>query len=302
MKKRNANSMGALLLITVLFMPLGKISLISHGSSQEPEKKFVYLRQRLISLKGLTERRDDLNGTRVAIYFGQGMDGHSALALGRAFQWMGCDVDMVHAANIKTGCLEHFDILAFPGGESNPNPWDELGYDGKSKIQSFLRDGGGYVGICLGALFACDNCDFWGANLGTDDLYLDVFPGLAHCGQEEIAPKGSWPLMTYLKFSDQSHTISDSFPDRIKIVMYPNGPYFQPYKHKNVTVMATFEITGNPAMVAFEYGKGKVFLSGPHPEIEVDSDRDGSSKFNRLSDEGSEWPLLLEVMKWMTTH
>jgi len=55
-------------------------------------------------------------------------------------------------------------------------------------------------------------------------------------------------------------------------------------------------------MVAFEYGKGRVFLSGPHPEIEVDSDRDGSNKFNTLSDEGSEWPLLLAVMKWLNAR
>lgn len=53
-------------------------------------------------------------------------------------------------------------------------------------------------------------------------------------------------------------------------------------------------------MVAFEYGKGRVFLSGPHPEIEVDSDRDGSNRFNDLEDEGSEWPLLLAVMNWLT--
>lgn len=61
-------------------------------------------------------------------------------------------------------------------------------------------------------------------------------------------------------------------------------------------------MTGNPAMVAFEYGKGRVFLCGPHPEIEVDSDRDGSKRFDKLSDEGSEWPFLLAVMKWLTVR
>jgi glutamine amidotransferase-like uncharacterized protein len=52
-------------------------------------------------------------------------------------------------------------------------------------------------------------------------------------------------------------------------------------------------------MVAFEYGEGKVFLSGPHPEIEVVSERDGSGRFDELADEGSEWPVLLAVVKWM---
>jgi glutamine amidotransferase-like uncharacterized protein len=263
---------------------------------------FPTLRQRLMSRKNLTKIKDDLSGIRVAIYFGHGMDGHSALAIGRAFQWMGCHVEIVHAESIKSDCLNHYDVLAFPGGESNPNPWEELGLDGKSKIQRFIRDGGGYIGICLGALFASDKCDFWGTKLGADELYLDIFPGVAYCGQVEIAPKGSWPLMTDLKISNHTHPITDSLPDRIKVVYYPNGPYLQPYKDTHITVVATFEITGNPAMVAFEYGKGKVFLSGPHPEIEVDSDRDGSNKFNKLSDEGSEWPLLLAVMKWLTAR
>ncbi len=261
---------------------------------------FPTLSQRLMSRKNLTEIREDLDGIRVAIYFGHGMDGHSTLAMGRSFQWMGCNVEIVHADSIKNGCLNHFDVLAFPGGESNPNPWEELGLDGKLKIQSFIKDGGGYIGICLGALFASDSCDFWGTKLGADELYLDIFPGVAYCGQQEIAPKGSWPIMTDLKISNHTHPITDSLPNRIKIVFYPNSPYLQPYEHKNVTIVATFEITGNPAMVAFEYGKGRVFLSGPHPEIEVDSDRDGSNKFNNLSDEGSEWPLLLEVTKWLT--
>jgi hypothetical protein len=45
-----------------------------------------------------------------------------------------------------------------------------------------------------------------------------------------------------------------------------------------------------------------VFLSGPHPEIEVDSDRDGSNMFDELDDQGSEWPLLLAVMKWIVAR
>jgi|GEM_PF-1416038 len=263
---------------------------------------FSTLRQRLMSRKNLTEIKDDLSGIRVAIYFGHGMDAHSALAIGRAFQWMGCNVEIVNADGIKSNCLNHFNVLAFPGGESNPDPWEELGLDGKSKIQRFIRDGGGYIGICLGALFASDNCYFWGNKLGIDELYLDLFPGVAYCGQEKISPKGSWPLMTYLKISSDTHPITDSLPNRIKIVFYPNSPYLKPYKDKNIKIVATFEITENPAMVAFEYGKGRVFLSGPHPEIEVDSDRDGSNKFNKLSDEGSEWPLLLAVMKWLTAR
>jgi glutamine amidotransferase-like uncharacterized protein len=263
---------------------------------------FPTLRQSLMSRDDPTETQDHLSGIRVAIYFGYGIDRHSALAMERAFQWMGCHVEVVNADDIKNDRLDDFDVLACPGGESRPDPWGELGLEGKVKIQEFIRGGGGYIGICLGALYASDYGVFWGNRLGEDELYLDLFPGVAFCGQEEIAPQGVWPLMTWLNISDHTHPIADSLPERMKIVYYPSSPYLQPYDNANVTIIATYEITENPAMVAFDYGNGKVFLSGPHPEIEVDSDRDGSNAFQELSDEGSEWPLLLEVMKWLTAR
>lgn len=265
---------------------------------------FPTLRQRLMSYDDPTEIQDDLSGIRVAIYFGDRMDRRSALAMGRAFQWMGCHVEVVNADDIKNDCLDDFDVLACPGGESRPDPWGEMGLEGKAKIQEFISGGGGYIGICLGALYASDYGDFWSNQIqvGVDELYLDLFPGVAYCGQEEIAPQGGWPLMTWLNISDRTHPIADSLPEQMKIVYYPSSPYLQPYDNAHVTIIATYEITENPAMVAFDYGNGRVFLSGPHPEFEVDSDRDGSDVFQKLSDEGSEWPLLLEVMKWLTAR
>jgi len=59
-------------------------------------------------------------------------------------------------------------------------------------------------------------------------------------------------------------------------------------------------VTGTPAIVAFQYGQGRVFLIGPHAEFEEDSDRDGAEPIPELEDEGSDWPLLLEAIKWLT--
>lgn len=263
---------------------------------------FPTLAERLNDRTDLTETRDDLRGKRVGVYFGRGMDPHSALALGRAYQWMGCDVEVVDADAVRSGALDHVDLLAFPGGEQNPDPWRELGPDGMSAIRDFVRDGGAYVGVCFGALFAARTADFWGDPLATDALYLEFFPGTAHCGQSALAPKGSWPLMTTLVTTSGAREILGEIPTEMVAVTYPNGPYFEPDSMADITVVSTFAATGEPAMVAFEYGRGRAFLSGPHPEIEVDSDRDGSNRFDELDDRGSEWPLLLSVTKWLTTR
>ncbi len=67
-----------------------------------------------------------------------------------------------------------------------------------------------------------------------------------------------------------------------------------------MTVLGTYNVTRTPAIVVLPYGEGRVFLIGPHAEVEEDSDRDGQDIESELSDEGSDWPLLLEAMKWIT--
>ncbi|MHA1962930.1 MAG: hypothetical protein ACW99U_22300 [Candidatus Thorarchaeota archaeon] len=52
-------------------------------------------------------------------------------------------------------------------------------------------------------------------------------------------------------------------------------------------------------MIAFQYGRGTVFLSSPHPEYEEGSDRDGTDAFDFFEDPDSEWGLLLKVSQWL---
>ena len=100
---------------------------------------FPSLSQRLKVSDDFMEARNELSGTRVALYFGSGMDSHSAIALGRAFLWMGCGVESIDASRIKNGDLDRFDVLACPGGASRPNPWRDLGLEGKSTIARELQ-------------------------------------------------------------------------------------------------------------------------------------------------------------------
>jgi len=255
----------------------------------------------------------------VAVYSGSGAWTYDNVALPNLFEWMDCSVTTVSGYDIKSGCLDNFDVLAWPGGDYLKY-W-EMGQEGKSIIQDFISGGGGYMGICAGAYYACDFM-VWYADWNVqpykvegDELDLDLFPGVAHGPIDEIADWNSpeWYNMTKIKIN-HTHPITDSLPDYMQI-FYGGGPFLIPYEDANVTILGTYDVTTQyydvttqyypsnvtapPAMVAFEYGNGRVFLTGPHPEIEEDSDRDGWPPELELSDEGSDWTLLLEAVKWL---
>lgn len=57
---------------------------------------------------------------------------------------------------VRAGRLAEFDVLIQPGG-SGSGQAKALGEDGRAKIRSFVKDGGGYVGVCAGSYLAtCD--------------------------------------------------------------------------------------------------------------------------------------------------
>jgi glutamine amidotransferase-like uncharacterized protein len=247
----------------------------------------------------------DLHEIRIAFYNGVGAGGYGKVAAPRLLEWMGCSVTMVSGDDINNDCLNDFDVLVWPGGHY-PAYW-EVGLEGKSKIQDFISRGGGYMGICAGAYYACDYIVWMDDpafpdppyKVEGDELNLDLLLGVAHGPIFEIVERPDpGYTMTKININDQTHPITDSLPESMQI-FYGGGPYFQLYKDANVTVLGTYDVTGTPAIIAFQYGQGRVFLIAPHAEFEEDSDRDGAEPISELADEGSDWPLLLEAMKWL---
>lgn len=245
---------------------------------------------------------------RVAVYNGSGAGRDSSLAQVKMYEWMGCEVTTITGQDILDGCLDNFDLLGYPGGHY-PAFW-EIGQEGKRKIQDFVRSGGGYLGICAGAWWACDYMVWMDDpnypppeyHVEGDESNLDFFPGVAQGPIEEITPYRTGK-MTEITFVDRTHPITNSIPEHLTVLYY-GGPHLLPYNGANVSVLATFDVTDTPAIVALEYGKGRVFLCSPHAEIEEDSDRDGRPlSFNiklDFTDPESDWPLFLEAVKWLT--
>lgn len=98
---------------------------------------------------------------------------------------------------------------------------------------------------------------------------------------------------------DNTHPITSSFADSAWMMFY-NGPYLEPdtSSGQNVFIAGKYSEINRPAIIACEYGRGRVFLTGPHPEWEEDSYRDGLDHFKEFNDRGSDWDLMKHAVDW----
>jgi glutamine amidotransferase-like uncharacterized protein len=246
---------------------------------------------------------NDLGEVKVAVYDGgAGVSieprESSAAALYWMFRWMNATVEMVNSSAIKQGILDDFKIIAVPGGYAY-NYYLDLGYSGANAIRDFVVGGGSYWGSCAGAFYALEEFE-WSEYGETGTYYygLGLFPGR---GVGPIVGIADWPniAMTDVQMNTSNGLIDLSQEPSNHSIMYYGGPYFETAGMENITTLATYSYNGMPAMIAFEYEQGRVFLSGPHPEWEEDSFRDGSIWDNYLEEDGSEWELCKGVSLWL---
>jgi hypothetical protein len=165
---------------------------------------------------------------------------------------------------IRGGALRQFDVVIFPGG-SGSRQARALGKAGRNQVRTFVRDGGGYVGICAGAYLACSGFS-WGLKI----LDARTVSGKWRRGKGtvrvELTPRGRETL---------------GGPRGQFNIRYHNGPILKPAGTKELhdyVPLALFRtelaendspkgvMIGSPALVAGRYGQGRVLCASPHPE------------------------------------
>lgn len=237
----------------------------------------------------------DLTGKNIAVYYGGSTSAESRTALHLMFSWMNASVDILHASNISAGNLSDYDMIAVPGGWAGDYNIDLAG-SGIIEIRNFIRDGGAFFGVCAGAYFGCDKLLWEGDVL---EYPLNLYNGYGIGPVEEIA---TWPNrdMTEIIINQTSPLIDLSGEPANHTIQYFGGPYFDIAGKEGIHSLATYAANDESAMIAFEYEDGRVFLSGPHPEWEEDSDRDNSVGWDAAFDDfGSEWGMMLKVSLWL---
>jgi glutamine amidotransferase-like uncharacterized protein len=244
----------------------------------------------------IAQSNEDLAGVTVGLYesYYSSTDARireSRGALLHMLQWMNASVHILNKTDIINGALWACEILVIPEG-LGPFIERNLGEDGMDKIKEWVALGGSYVGVRGSAAIAVSDSYFEGSNT---TFYMGLINGTS-IGMPEFGHT----LIAHLNIHHNpvEGLIFSDIPRSLEVI-WQTGRYFVAAEGQEMITIATYGYNGEPAMVAAPYGEGNVFLSSPHFEYEENSDRDGTDYRDTYDDPDSEWPLVLEVCKWM---
>lgn len=248
---------------------------------------------------------EPVNNPSIALYNEKGAWDKSVTALKNMFEWMDLSVTMIDAEYVNNNPLDGFKIICFPGGDMYRYS-QNLSGEGLNKIRKYVENGGNYIGVCGGAYFSSKKIIWQGNQLPMNTL--ELFDGTAEGTIDEIVPYPQMD-MSKIEITDTLHPIMKDLP-KIQWMLYYWGPVFKT-ENPNMKVLGKYDAVDLPAVIAFEYGEGKVFITGTHPEMEEDSNRDGvvfsDTIINnvhyygeeQLDDQGSDWIMMKNAVDWL---
>lgn len=148
----------------------------------------------------------------------------------------------------------------------------------RSALLNFVFTGGGYVGFCAGAFISTPL-------IGTTGVTgFSIFPGKTA------------PLMPPTARRDVVFSIEEVMWDgQARAVYFEGGPYLYDLPDTGVEVMATYA-NGKVAAARTQFGLGRVYVSGPHPEAP-----EWWSAGERVRDrDGTDHDLAIRMVQWAT--
>ena len=197
----------------------------------------------------------------VGLYIGDGAHPACTDAARRMFEAMGVRIVEITANHFNQDDVGGIDIFYFAGGESGPYI-DDITAAGKAVLRRRVVEGAAYVGTCAGSMFAAAAQVWEGRTMRRGQL--GIFSGDAVGPAPDICgPTGG--VCTCWIDVDTEHPIGHGIPESIEISYY-NSPFFRPSEGSPVEVVARYQKTGEPTIIAVSYGSGRVVLTGVHPE------------------------------------
>jgi len=217
-----------------------------------------------VTVNWITDFRNPADRTVVALYDAGGAAGKGLVRIPQILA-DSPDTILVRVGpeEIRGGALAQFDLVIFPGGSGSKQA-AALGPSGCEQVRQFVRQGGGYVGICAGAYLATSGFS-WGLKI------LDA---------KTVSPKWRRGRGTVeIEPTEEGRRILGA--DGRVGILYVNGPILMPAEVDalpDYVPLAFFRtelaengtpvgvMTDSPAIVAGPCGGGRVLCFSPHPE------------------------------------
>lgn len=128
----------------------------------------------------------------------------------------------------------------------------------KQLIQDFVRNGGIYLGFCLGAYLAAHDPGFDLLDM-KDDTDSEVEQG----GAQVTNPEEDTVIQVDWNFSSGS-------TEQGRWMYFQDGPAILLDQNSGVKVLGRYSKSGNPCATLSRFGEGLVGIVGPHPEADED--------------------------------
>lgn len=187
----------------------------------------------------------------------------------------GLDPIVVDPNTFSPEMLEDAVIWIQPGGKSR-NAANAMGSKMLSHIKEFIRNGGGYVGFCAGAF------------LSTPKIGTSTTKGLGIVSGKTILYKGN---RTYPSIEKVNFVTAEGV--KTKDIYWEGGPYFTSLG-KGVEVMARYSRTNQISSVRTVFGKGRVAVTGDHPE----APEWWRTSSNLLDKDGLDYDVTSQMILW----
>jgi len=146
--------------------------------------------------------------------------------------------EYVNKSSLKSGELKNFSVLIVPGGYTL-KLLQNLNDKSRQTIRRFVKDGGGYLGICMGAYVASE---------------------IGLVNTEAIRVSGEYDVE--LNVVGPDHPVMKGYTGRVSM-KYQNGP--EMIATGSEVPLAVFS-NQKVAIVASSLEEGRIVLFSPHPE------------------------------------
>lgn len=199
---------------------------------------------------------------RILLYAGIGAWPEGLRALRETYQTGGLNVVQTSGGGAQLSPqLDVADAVVIGGGWA-PDQTKGFGEAGLRRLKHYVQSGGGYVGICAGAYLASQTVRWENQSY---QYPLALFNGTAEGPRPGLVP---WPNSGFVTVTRVEGVNPLQAAGSLQVLYFGGSSFLPPPSTQQGAATALLRYPdGSVAAIAFDHGRGRVALLGPHLEV-----------------------------------